>query len=66
MLYEVITDSKGTNVGSVVKSLAGLPSPVTLIAGGKDKGGDYAPLADVLRDGEIAAAAIDVLPKAPP
>lgn len=38
-------DSKGTNVGSVVKSLAGLDAPVTLIAGGKDKGGDYAPLA---------------------
>ena len=37
-------DSKGTNVGSVVKSLAGLASPVTLIAGGKDKGGDYGPL----------------------
>ena len=34
-------DSKGTNVGSVMKSLAGLPSGVTLIAGGKDKGGDY-------------------------
>jgi len=34
-------DSKGTNVGSVVKSLAGLPGGVTLIAGGKDKGGDY-------------------------
>jgi len=34
-------DSKGTNVGSVVKSLAGLRPPVTLIAGGKDKGGDY-------------------------
>ncbi|MFA5515075.1 MAG: UDP-N-acetylmuramoyl-L-alanine--D-glutamate ligase [Desulfuromonadales bacterium] len=42
-------DSKGTNVGSVVKSLAGLPAPVTLIAGGKDKGGDYAPLADLVR-----------------
>jgi UDP-N-acetylmuramoylalanine--D-glutamate ligase len=34
-------DSKGTNVGSVVKSLAGLAAPVTLIAGGKDKGGNY-------------------------
>lgn len=43
-------DSKGTNVGSVVKSLAGLPGPVTLIAGGKDKGGDYAPLAELMRD----------------
>ncbi len=34
-------DSKGTNVGSVLKSLSGLPCGVTLIAGGKDKGGDY-------------------------
>ncbi len=41
-------DSKGTNVGSVVKSLAGLSFPVTLIAGGKDKGGDYAPLRPLL------------------
>ena len=37
-------DSKGTNIGSVVKSLAGLEPPVTLIAGGKDKHGDLAPL----------------------
>jgi UDP-N-acetylmuramoylalanine--D-glutamate ligase len=43
-------DSKGTNVGSVVKSLAGLDAPVTLIAGGKDKGGDYAPLAPLVRE----------------
>ena len=43
-------DSKGTNVGSVVKSLAGLAAPVTLIAGGKDKGGDYAPLADLIKE----------------
>lgn len=41
-------DSKGTNVGSVVKSLAGLNTPVTLIAGGKDKGGEYAPLAALI------------------
>ena len=41
-------DSKGTNVGSVVKSLAGFSSDVTLIAGGKDKGGDYAPLRPLL------------------
>ncbi|PLX78460.1 MAG: UDP-N-acetylmuramoyl-L-alanine--D-glutamate ligase, partial [Desulfuromonas sp.] len=34
-------DSKGTNVGSVVMSLTGLDKPVTLIAGGKDKGGDF-------------------------
>jgi len=41
-------DSKGTNVGSVLKSLAGLSWPVTLIAGGKDKGGDYSPLRPLL------------------
>jgi len=43
-------DSKGTNVGSVVKSLAGLEAPVTLIAGGKDKGGEYAPLCGLLKE----------------
>ncbi|MBD1400143.1 UDP-N-acetylmuramoyl-L-alanine--D-glutamate ligase [Pelovirga terrestris] len=43
-------DSKGTNVGSVMKSLAGLDRPVTLIAGGKDKGGDYAPLRPLLAE----------------
>jgi UDP-N-acetylmuramoylalanine--D-glutamate ligase len=42
-------DSKGTNVGAVVASLDGFPRPVVLIAGGRDKGGDYAPLAAVLK-----------------
>lgn len=42
-------DSKGTNIGSVVKSLAGFDSPVVLIAGGKDKQGDLAPMAEALR-----------------
>ena len=41
-------DSKGTNVGAVVASLDGFPARVVLIAGGRDKGGDYAPLAGVL------------------
>jgi len=41
-------DSKGTNVGSVVKSLLSFEEPIWLIAGGKDKGGDYAPLADLV------------------
>ena len=39
-------DSKGTNVGAVVKSLASFSAPVILLAGGVDKGGEYAPLAD--------------------
>jgi UDP-N-acetylmuramoylalanine--D-glutamate ligase len=34
-------DSKGTNVGAVVKSLASFSAPVVLLAGGVDKGGDY-------------------------
>ena len=34
-----INDSKGTNVGAVVKSLEGFSEPVILIAGGLDKGG---------------------------
>ena len=37
-------DSKGTNVGAVVKALEGFSEPVYLIAGGRDKGGDYSPL----------------------
>jgi UDP-N-acetylmuramoylalanine--D-glutamate ligase len=42
-------DSKGTNVGAVVKSLAGFSTPVLLLAGGVDKGGDYAPLANEIK-----------------
>lgn len=39
-----VDDSKGTNVGAVVEALAATPAPIILIAGGMDKGGDYAPL----------------------
>jgi UDP-N-acetylmuramoylalanine--D-glutamate ligase len=42
-------DSKGTNVGSVVKSLQSFSEPVTLIAGGKDKNGDLSPLKELIR-----------------
>jgi UDP-N-acetylmuramoylalanine--D-glutamate ligase len=41
-------DSKGTNVGSAVAALTGFPRPVVLIAGGRDKGGSYEPLADTM------------------
>ncbi|HKY09746.1 MAG TPA: UDP-N-acetylmuramoyl-L-alanine--D-glutamate ligase [Candidatus Binatia bacterium] len=43
-------DSKGTNVGAVVKSLAGFDRPVILLAGGVDKGGDYSPLAPGIKE----------------
>jgi UDP-N-acetylmuramoylalanine--D-glutamate ligase len=42
-------DSKGTNVGAVMKSLASFADPVVLLAGGVDKGGDYAPLTDTVK-----------------
>lgn len=39
-----VDDSKGTNVGAVVEALVATAAPIILIAGGVDKGGDYAPL----------------------
>ena len=39
-----IDDSKGTNVGATVAAIAGLDSPLVLIAGGEGKGQDFAPL----------------------
>ncbi len=45
-----IDDSKATNVGAVVEALEAIEPPVVLIAGGMDKGGDYAPLKKPLRE----------------
>lgn len=42
-------DSKGTNVGSVVKSLQSFSEPLILIAGGKDKKGDLTPLRELIQ-----------------
>jgi UDP-N-acetylmuramoylalanine--D-glutamate ligase len=42
-------DSKGTNVGSVVKSLQSFSEPVILIAGGKDKMGNLSPLKKLIQ-----------------
>jgi UDP-N-acetylmuramoylalanine--D-glutamate ligase len=42
-------DSKGTNVGSVVKSLQSFSEPIILIAGGKDKKGDLTPLRELIQ-----------------
>jgi len=44
-----INDSKGTNVGACCSSIAGVEGNLVLIAGGQDKGGSYAPLAEPLR-----------------
>ncbi len=39
-----VNDSKATNVDSVWYALQSFTEPIVLIAGGKDKGGSYAPL----------------------
>jgi UDP-N-acetylmuramoylalanine--D-glutamate ligase len=52
-------DSKGTNVGAAVTALLGLGEErAVLIAGGRDKGGSYAPLVDALRRKGRAAVLI--------
>ncbi|MGH9600538.1 MAG: glutamate ligase domain-containing protein, partial [Terracidiphilus sp.] len=42
-------DSKATNVDATLKAVAAFVSGVHLILGGKDKGSDYAVLAELLR-----------------
>jgi UDP-N-acetylmuramoylalanine--D-glutamate ligase len=48
-------DSKATNVDSVVAGVDGFPAPFVLIAGGRDKGGSYAPLVRALRENRCRA-----------
>ncbi|QWR76842.1 UDP-N-acetylmuramoyl-L-alanine--D-glutamate ligase [Candidatus Magnetomonas plexicatena] len=43
-------DSKGTNVWSVVKSLESFSEPIVLIAGGRDKSGDFSPLKHLVKE----------------
>lgn len=45
-----INDSKGTNVGAVVKSIQSFAGPVVLIAGGRDKDGDFTELRPLVKD----------------
>jgi UDP-N-acetylmuramoylalanine--D-glutamate ligase len=45
-----INDSKGTNVGAVMKSVEGFTRPVILIAGGLDKGSDFSPLTGLFKE----------------
>ncbi len=45
-----INDSKGTNVGAVVKSLESFSEPVVLIAGGRDKAGDFSVLRPLVKE----------------
>jgi UDP-N-acetylmuramoylalanine--D-glutamate ligase len=45
---EWFNDSKGTNVGACVSAIEGMNGPVVLIAGGRGKNADYAPLKPVV------------------
>jgi UDP-N-acetylmuramoylalanine--D-glutamate ligase len=42
-------DSKATNVDATLKAIAAFPGGLWIILGGKDKGSDYSPLAEPLR-----------------
>jgi UDP-N-acetylmuramoylalanine--D-glutamate ligase len=43
-------DSKGTNVGAVIKSLESFTEPIILIAGGRDKAGDFSLLRHLVKE----------------
>ena len=43
-----INDSKGTNVGAVLKSVESFKEPLILIAGGRDKAGDFTELRELV------------------
>jgi len=45
-----VNDSKGTNVGALMQSLASMQKPVILIAGGRDKAADFTTLRQVIQD----------------
>ena len=44
-----VNDSKGTNVDATLRALESIDHPIWLIAGGRDKGGDFARLALAIR-----------------
>jgi UDP-N-acetylmuramoylalanine--D-glutamate ligase len=44
-----VNDSKGTNVDATLRALESIDRPIWLIAGGRDKGGDFTRLAPAIR-----------------
>ncbi len=51
-------DSKATNVDATLKAIAAFPGNIWIILGGKDKGSDYRPLREPLRERAKAALLI--------
>lgn len=48
-----INDSKGTNVDATLKAVESMSAPTVLLLGGKDKGYDYEPLFDGLKQSRV-------------
>lgn len=51
-----INDSKGTNVDATVKAAQSMTAPTVILLGGKDKGYDYVPLFEKLKQTKIIHA----------
>lgn len=48
-----IDDSKGTNVDASIKAVQTMQNPTVILLGGKDKGYDYAPLFEELKNSRV-------------
>ncbi len=55
---DYVDDSKATNIGAAVASIASVDGPVVLIAGGEGKGSDFAPFAQAIHERLKAAILI--------
>ena len=62
---DYFNDSKATNVDAALKAIEAFPAGLWIILGGKDKGGDYAPLREPLRERAKAALLIGAPPPYP-
>lgn len=62
---EYYNDSKATNVDATLKAIEAFPHGLWIILGGKDKGGDYAPLRNPLHERAKAALLIGAEPPYP-
>jgi len=47
---QFINDSKGTNVGALMRAIESTDPPIILIAGGYDKGGDFHSLSPLIKE----------------
>lgn len=53
-----INDSKGTNVDATVKAVESMTEPTIVLLGGKDKGYDYQPLFERLKESRVVHAVL--------